>query len=88
MGLPFLAAAAFIYQIPVLSLLERIGKAASLARLKERVKLTYLILGAGTVMGLLLLSPSANKHPARIIVTVACSLVAFYAVRRRAVAQA
>jgi hypothetical protein len=86
--LPLIAAAAFIYQILVLSLLDRIGRAEKLARFKEGIKLTYLLLGIGTVLSVLLLGLSPNKQAAGVIVTVACSLISFYAVRRRAVAHA
>jgi hypothetical protein len=84
--LPFLFAAAFIYQILVLSLLGRIGKETEFARHNEGIKLTYLILGVGTVMSVLLLSLSKHNHPACVIVTVVCSLVSLYSVSRRAVA--
>lgn len=82
--LPFLAASAFIYQIIVLSLLDRIGRAAKAAGLTERIMLTYLILGAATVLSMLLLMLSSYKHSAGVAVTLACALVSFYAVRRRA----
>lgn len=80
----FLAASAFIYQVLVLSLLDGIGRAESFGRVEEGVKLTYLILGVSTVMSIFVLSQASNTNPARVIVTVACSLIAFYAVRRGA----
>jgi hypothetical protein len=86
--LPLIAAAAFIYQILVLSLLDRIGRAEKLARFKEGIKLTYLILGVGTVLSVLVLGLSPNQQAAGVVVTVACSLISFYAVRRRVVAHA
>jgi uncharacterized membrane protein YedE/YeeE len=85
---PFIAAAAFSYQILVLSLLDYIGKAERFARLKERIKLTYLILGVGTVLCILALGRSPDSHAARIMVTSACALISFYAVRRPAAARA
>lgn len=85
---PLIAAAAFIYQILVLSLLDHIGRAGSFARFKEGIKLTYLILGIGTVLCILALNSSPQSHAARIAVTVACALISFYVVRRPVAARA
>lgn len=82
--LPFIAAAAFIYQILLLSLLDHIGRAEKLSGLNKMIKLTYLILGVGTVLSILVLDLPTNNHTALMIVTVACSLISFYVVRRRA----
>lgn len=79
----FIALAAFIYQILVLSLLDQIGRAEKLANLNEMIMRTYLIVAIGTIISIGILSPFSKSYYSCVLLTLVCSLVSFSVVRKR-----
>lgn len=78
---------AFIYQILVLSLLDRIGREEKTANLTEMIKQTYLIAAVATIISIGVLSCLMKSYLGCGILTVVCCLISFSAVRRNTEAQ-
>ena len=78
---------AFTYQILVLSLLDRIGREEKSANLSEKIKQTYLIAAVATIFTIGLLCQT-KSYSGYWLLTMACCLISFLAVRRHSEAQA
>jgi MFS family permease len=77
-----IAVAAFVYQILVLSLLDRIGREEKRANLKEMIKQTYLIAAVATIVSIVGLRCLTRSYVIYGIVTAVCCLISFSAVRK------
>lgn len=83
LALVFIALAAFIYQILVLSLIDQIGRAEKLANLNEMIKLTLLIAAVATIISIGILNYFKISYFGCVLLTLSCCLVSFLAVRKR-----
>jgi hypothetical protein len=81
--LALVAVAAFIYQLPVLTLLGRIAEAASRSELERMVMRTYLLVLLCTIFGFWALKSFPKNYAGGALLTLACAMIAFLAVRRR-----
>jgi len=81
--LALVAVAAFIYQVPVLTLLGYIAKAACESKLDRMVMRTYLLVLLCTIFSFWALKSFPKHYAGGAALTLACATIAFLAVHRR-----